>query len=84
MTSIKQALLNTKVRDLPKDFHVTIEVDDYEVMVITERQLSVTINKKRGPGRDTHVVVYDPDAELTVMEIYKKARALIEELVNKK
>jgi hypothetical protein len=84
MTSLTQALLNAKVGDLPKDFHVTMEVDDYEVMVITERQVSVTVHKKKGPGKGARVVVYDPDPDLTVAEIYRKARDTLEVLVRRR
>jgi hypothetical protein len=83
--SLTQVLLNTKVKDLPENFHVTVAVDEYyEVMIITERRVSITVNKKKGAGRDTHLVVYDPDPELTIVQIYQKARALIEEIVYKK
>jgi hypothetical protein len=78
--SLTLALLNTRVKDLPKNFHVTVSVDEYEVMVITERQVSVTVTKKKGVGKGTHLVVYDPGPELTVMEIYRRAREVIEAL----
>ncbi len=81
---ITQALLNAKVGELPKNFHATIEVGNYEVMIITERQVSVTVSRKKNPGRGAHVVLYDPDPELTIAEIYKKAREVLETLVSKK
>jgi len=83
--SLIHALLNTRVKDLPENLHVTAAVDEYyEVMIITERRVSITVNKKKGVGKDTHLVVYDPDPELTLMQIYQKARALIEEIMYRK
>jgi hypothetical protein len=78
--SLTQALLNTRVKDLPKNFHATVSVDEYEVMVNTERQVTVTVTKKKGVGKGTHLVAYDPDPELTIMEIYRRAREVIETL----
>ncbi len=81
---ITRALLGAKIEELPKDFHATIEVDGYEVMVIAEERLSVTVTKKRGPSRGSHVVIYNPDPDLTVEEVYRKAREVLEALVRKK
>jgi hypothetical protein len=80
---IMQVLFSTKIEELPRDFHVAVEVDSYEVMVVSEKQLSITVSKKRGPGRGSHVVIYNPDPKLTVEEVYKKAQELLEALVRK-
>jgi hypothetical protein len=70
----------TKVRELPKNFHTTIEVDDYEIMIITERKVTVTVTRKKSPGKLSHITIYNP-GDLTIAEIYKKARETLEALV---
>jgi len=82
MTSITQALISSRVGDLPKDFHATVEVDGYEIMIITERQVAVTVTRKRSPGKLSRVVVYNPSPDLTIAEIYKKTREALEALVH--
>jgi hypothetical protein len=59
---ITRALLGAKIEEFPKDFHATVEVDGYEVMIITEQRPSVAVSKKRGPGRGPHIVICDPNA----------------------
>ncbi len=78
---ITQMLLNTKIGEFPKNFHATIEVDGYEIMIITERQSSITVSKKRGLGKGSHVVIYEPDPNATVEEAYRRAREVLEALV---
>jgi hypothetical protein len=80
---ITRALLGAKIEEFPKDFHATVEVDGYEVMIITEQRPSVTVSKKRGPGKGSHIVIHNPNPNLTVEEVYRKARETLEALTKK-
>jgi hypothetical protein len=40
------------------------------------------VSRKRSPGKGSHIVIYDPD-DLTVAEIFKRARETLEALVRK-
>jgi len=73
-------LLNAKIKELPKDFHAAVEIDGYEVMVITEHRISVTVSKRKGPCRGSHVVIYNPNPNITIEEVYKKAWEVLETL----
>ncbi len=81
---ITQVLLNAGIEDFPKNFHVTVEVDGYEVMIIIEERPSVTVSKKRGPCRGPHVVIYEPDPGATIEEVYRRVREVLEALVRRK
>ena len=57
--TITKGLISSRVGDLSKDFHATVEVDGYEIMIITEQQ-TVAVTRKRSPGKLSRVVVYNP------------------------
>jgi hypothetical protein len=80
--TIAKALISSRVGDLPEDFHATVEVDGYEIMIITERQVTVTVTKKRSPGKLSRVVIHNPDPDLTVEEVFRRARETLEALVH--
>ncbi len=79
---ITQMMLNTKIGEFPKRFHATVEVGEYEIMIITEGRPSVTVSKKRGLSKGSHVVIYEPNPDLTVEEVYRRAREVLEALVS--
>ncbi len=79
-----QALLSARIEEFPKNFHATIEVEGYEVMIVVEERTSITVSKKRGRGKGSHVVIYEPDPEATVEEVYRRAREVLEALVRRK
>jgi cellulose biosynthesis protein BcsQ len=41
------------------------------------------VSRKRSPGKGSHVVIYDPNPDITVEEVYKKAREALEALAKK-
>jgi hypothetical protein len=81
--NVAEKLLHTRVKYLPKKFHTIIQVSEsYEVMISTGgSHVSVTVSRKKSPGKGAHVVINDPDPELKIMDIYQKARELIESLI---
>jgi len=85
MTIVK-TLISSRVRDLPKDFHATIEVDGYAVMMMTEERstVTITVTRKRSPGKWSHVAVHDPDPDFTVEEVFRMAREALEALVRRR
>ncbi len=80
---ITRVLLSARIGELPKDFSATVEVDGYEIMIIIEERPSVTVSKKRSPGKGSHIVIYDPNPDIAVEEVYRKAREVLEALAKK-
>jgi hypothetical protein len=84
--TLVEKLLGTKLRDFPKDFYASFVVGDYEVAVdLTEGdQPQVLVRLAReGYGKNSELDIRDPDPELTVGDVLKRAKEVIEPFVRK-
>jgi hypothetical protein len=79
-----QILFNTKIKELPASFYTSATIGDYYMYVQTFycEPTVVYIEKKEGCGRTTVVKFKDPDPELTISELFSRAKKLIEMSIN--
>ncbi len=79
-----QILFNAKIKELPKGFYTSIQIGDYYMYVHTmyTEPSVVYVEKKEGCGRTTTVKFKDPNPELTVGELFRRAKELIEMSIN--
>jgi hypothetical protein len=77
-------LFSSKIKELPKDFYTSVKIGDYYMYVHTVYDMPpvVYVEKKDGCGLGTTVKFSDPDPDLTVGELFRRAKALIEASIN--
>jgi hypothetical protein len=77
-------LFNTKIKELPKGFYTSVKIGDYYMYVRTMHTVPpvVYVEKKDGCGMTTTIKFNDPNPDLTVGELFKRAKELIETSVN--
>ncbi len=92
MNNLIQTLLNTKVGDIParKDsaFKVVFYIDGYRVTVKTRACCScyheIIVEKiEMEKGQGSTVVICDVRPDVTIGEVYRRAKELIESLIIK-
>ena len=83
MTELTQLIPTLKVRDIPRGFVMTMEVDNYEVKISTRDETNIVIEYV-GDGRWGLVRLVNPDPETKVIDIVIEAQALIERFIKKR
>ncbi len=77
-------LFDARIKELPKGFYTSITVGDYYMYIHIMHTMPpvVYVEKKDGCGRTTTVKFSDPNPELTVSELFSRAKELIEASIN--
>jgi len=77
-------LFNTRIKELPEDFYTSVKIGDYYMYVHTVYDMPpvLYVEKKDGCGRGTTIKFSGPDPDLTVGELFKRAKELIEASIN--
>jgi hypothetical protein len=75
-------LFNTKIKELPEDFYTSVKIGDYYMYVNTVYDMPpiLYVEKKDGCGMGTTIKFSNPDPNLTVGELFERAKALIESI----
>jgi hypothetical protein len=92
MNNIIQILLNTKISEIPTEligFKVVFEVDGYRVVVNKSYHdyschAKITVEKiALEEGQGSAVEIHDVRCDVTIGEIYRRARELIESFIRR-
>ncbi len=83
-TKITHMLFDARIKDLPKGFYASISIGDYYMYVHVMHTMPpvVYVEKKEGCGRTTTVKFSDPNPDVAVGELFRRAKELIEASVN--
>ncbi len=85
-TELAQLVPTLLVKDLPKGFVMTIEMDNYEVEVDYRNQetLEIFVHYTESIDRWAQVRILDPDPNSALPMILKEVQTLIEKLIRRK
>jgi hypothetical protein len=81
-TELAQLIPTLKVRDIPQDLVMSVEVGNYKVKISTRDETNIVIEYV-GDGRWGLVRLVNPDPEIKVIDIVEEAQALIEKFIKK-
>lgn len=83
-SKVIESIMAAKVGDLPPGFDLRLRIGDYQVdITIYSDDKAIEVKKEEGEGESSWVRIADPREDVTIGEIYRRARELIEQYIKR-